>query len=161
MIFFGRNTVWGAVCLVMLMGLPGCLGRHAIDRKPVRQISEAERRSRSPVAYDRARERVREVRKGMSPAEVQGAMGAVIAVEETDAGEEVGQRKLMDGFLCKLNPAALRERWLFGYDEGSVLLVGFGIEFLRPDADDDSWTVERIDRTPADDCPVIGDTHLD
>ena len=67
----------------------------------------------------------------------------------------------MDGFLCKLSPAPLKERWLFGYDEGNVLLVGFAVEFVRSDADDDDWTVKRVDRSPADDCPVVGDTHLE
>jgi hypothetical protein len=136
------------------------MGRYALDRKPVKQISEAERRSRGRVAYDRARERVTGIRQGMSAAEVQATLGAVIAVEETEAGAS-GQKKLMDGFVCKLNPAPLTERWLFGYDEGNVLLVGFAIEFARSAPDDDDWTVKRVDRSPADDCPVVGDTHLD
>jgi hypothetical protein len=96
----------------------------------------------------------------MSPAEVQATLGAVIAVEEGPDGKS-GQRKLMDGFLCRLNPAPTKERWLFGYDEGNVLLVGFAIEFTRPDANDDDWVVKRVDRAPADDCPVVGDTSLD
>ncbi len=87
-------------------------------------------------------------------------MGAVIAVEEVEEGEG-GQRKLMDGFLCKLQPAPTRERWLFGYDEESILLVGFAVEFARSDPDDDDWAVKRVDRAPGDDCPVVGDTHLD
>ena len=97
----------------------------------------------------------------MSPAEVQATLGAVIAVEETEAGNGGGQRKLMDGFLCRLNPAPLKERWLFGYDEGNVLLVGFAVEFVRSNANDDDWIVKRVDRSPVDDCPVVGDTHLD
>ncbi len=156
-----RKSFSGAVCVTMILVLWGCMGRYALDRQPVKQISEAERRSRSRLAYDRARERVQGVRKEMSPGAVQGAMGAVIAVEEGEAGGERGQRKLMDGFLCKLNPTPLKERWLFGYDEGSVLLVGFAVEFLRSDVDDDGWTVVRVDRSPADDCPVVGDTHLE
>ncbi len=95
----------------------------------------------------------------MSPEEVQAALGAVIAVEEGEGGKG-GQRKLMDGFVCRLDPTPLRERWLFGYDEGNVLLVGFAIEFGRQGPDDD-WAVRRVDRSPADDCPVVGDTHLD
>jgi hypothetical protein len=137
----------------------GCMGRYALDRKPVKQLSEAERRSRSRVAFDHARERVHEVREGMSPSEVQAAMGAVIAVEENGDGHD--QKKLMDGFLCKVSPVPLKERWLFGYDEGNVQLVGFAIEFARKDQDDDDWSVKRLDRTPTDDCPVVGDTHLD
>ncbi|MCC6764767.1 MAG: hypothetical protein IT293_08900 [Deltaproteobacteria bacterium] len=144
------------VVLVMF----GCVGRYTLDRRPVKQISEAERKSRSRAAYERARERVRDVREGMSPAEVQGSLGAVIVVEEGEAGEG-GQRKLMDGFVCRVNPGVLRERWLFGYDEGNVLLVGFAVEFMREDAKDDDWTVKRVDRSPTDDCPVVGDTYLD
>lgn len=158
---WGRSGLLGVSLLALVGVLSGCMGRYALDRKPVKQISEAERRSRSRVAYERARERVGEVRQGMSPVEVQAALGAVIAVEETEAGNGGGQRKLMDGFLCKLSPAPLKERWLFGYDEGNVLLVGFAVEFVRSDADDDDWTVKRVDRSPADDCPVVGDTHLE
>lgn len=144
---------------LMVLALHGCMGRYALDRKPVKQISEAERRARGHVAFDRARDRVREVREGMSPSEVQAAMGAVIAVEE--GGDGRGQRKLMDGFLCKVSPVPLKERWLFGYDEGNVQLVGFAIEFGRKNPDDDDWSVKRLDRVPQDDCPVVGDTHLD
>jgi hypothetical protein len=153
-------------CLVVAFGialltLPGCMGRYALDRKPVKQISEAERRSRGRAAYDRARMRVQEIREGMSPAEVQAMLGAVIAVEEGGNGSNAGQRKLMDGFLCKVSPTPLRERWLFGYDEGNVLLVGFAVEFARSHADDDDWIVKRVDRSPGDDCPIVGDTYLD
>ena len=147
--------------VVLALVLSGCMGRYTLDRKPVKQISEAERRSRGRVAYDRARERVAGVREGMSSAEVQATLGAVIAVEEHDTGGDGDQKKLMDGFVCKLNPTPLKERWLFGYDEGDVLLVGFAVEFVRSDADDDDWAVKRVDRSPTDDCPVVGDTHLD
>jgi hypothetical protein len=154
--------VWGVAFGVLLaLFSQGCMGRYALDRKPVRQLSEAEVKSRSRSAYDRARARVPDVQKGMSASEVQAALGAVIAVEETPDGAAGGQRKLMDGFLCKVNPQSLRERWLFGYDEGSVQLVGFAVEFGRSAADDDDWAVIRIDRNPADDCPVVGDRHLD
>lgn len=146
-------------CGIAVIAMQGCIGRYALDRKPVEQLSEAEQRSRGRVAFEHAREKVREVREGMSPSEVQAAMGAVIAVEENSDGQ--GQRKLMDGFLCKVSPVPLRERWLFGYDEGNVQLIGFAIEFIRKDADDDDWLVKRLDRTPNDECPVVGDTHLD
>lgn len=145
---------------VVALGGSGCMGRYALDRKPVKQMSEAERKSRSRAAYERARERVRDVREGMSPAEVQATLGAVIAVEEGESGERE-RRKLMDGFVCRVSSTALRERWLFGYDEGNVLLVGFAIEFVREDAKNDDWVVRRVDRAPADDCPVVGDTYLD
>jgi hypothetical protein len=149
------------VMWVVFMVLPGCLSRYALDQKPVKQMSEAERRSRGPGAFERARERASEVRKGMSMAEVQVVMGAVIAVEEARDGEKIEQRKLMDGFLCRTNPSALKERWLFGYDEGNVMLVGLAIEFVRDDPDDDDWVVRGVDRSPQDDCPIVGDTHLE
>ncbi len=108
-----------------------------------------------------ARERVGQVEKGMSAAEVQAAMGAVIAVEEGPEGKTNGHRKLMDGFLCKVAAGPLRERWLFGYDEGNVVLVGFAVEFERSDEDSERWAVRRVDRAPEDDCPIVGDTHLE
>ena len=88
-------------------------------------------------------------------------MGAVIAVEEGPDGEKGGNRKLMDGFLCKVSGGPLRERWLFGYDEEGVVLVGFAVEFDRSDEDSENWVVRRVDRAPQDDCPIVGDTHLD
>jgi hypothetical protein len=137
------------------------MGRYALDRKPVKQMSEAERRARSGRAFERARERVGDVQKGMSAEEVQAVMGAVIAVEEGPEGEKNGHRKLMDGFLCKVSAGPLRERWLFGYDEGNVVLVGFAVELERSDEDSERWSVRRVDRAPQDDCPVVGDTRLE
>ena len=104
-----RGKFVGVVALGMMLTLSACMGRYALDRKPVKQISEAERKSRGRSAFERARERVRDVREGMSPAEVQVALGAVIAVEEGLGGEKGDQRKLMDGFLCKfkINPYPL------------------------------------------------------
>jgi hypothetical protein len=113
------------------------------------------------VAFERARERVHELQVGMSPSEVQAAMGAVIAIEEGPDGTTGGQRKLMDGFLCKVSSSPLRERWLFGYDEGNVQLVGFAVEFARSKADGDDWAVKRVDGAPEEDCPVVGDTQLE
>jgi hypothetical protein len=161
-VMHGRGTVrsWMLV-MVSLLAMSACIGRVPLDKKPVRQMSEAERKARSRMAYERARERAGQVQKGMSTGEVQVAMGAVIAVEEHSDGEKGGQRKLMDGFLCKVNPTPLKDRWLFGYDDGNVELVGFVVEFERADKDDDDWTVKRIDRAPQDDCPVVGDTSLD
>lgn len=150
-----------AMVVVVVLMFQGCMGRYALDRKPVRQISEAEQKSRGRAAYERSRDRVRETQKGMSPAEVQVVLGAVIAIEEGPDGERGDQRKLMDGFLCKLTPTPLRERWLFGYDEGEVELVGFAVEFERSHADNDDWVVQRVDDSPNDDCPVVGDTHLE
>jgi hypothetical protein len=146
---------------VLMLGCAGCLSRYALDQKPVKRISEAEKRSRGPAAFEKARQRAGEVRKGMSPGEAQSAMGAVIAVEESENGGKAVQRKLMDGFLCRTNPNPLRERWLFGYDDGGVVLVGLAIEFEREDGDSDDWVVRRVDRDPEDDCPIVGDTHLD
>jgi hypothetical protein len=101
------------------------------------------------------------IKEGMGPSEVQSVLGAVIAVEKDENGNGGGQRKLMDGFLCKVSRGPLRERWLFGYDEGNVQLVGFAVEFARTDADDDDWEVKGVDRSPGDDCPVVGDTYLE
>jgi len=149
-----------ALVLMCSLTVAGCIGRVPLDKKPVRQMSEAERRARGRVAYDHARDRVAQVQKGMSPGDVQVAMGAVIAVEEHSDGGKGGQRKLMDGFLCRVEPTPLKDRWLFGYDEGDVELVGFAVEFERADKDDD-WVVKRVDRAPQDDCPVVGDTYLE
>jgi hypothetical protein len=97
----------------------------------------------------------------MDAGEVQSVLGAVIAVEEGNGDGAGGRRKLMDGFLCRVGVGPLRERWLFGYDEGTVQMVGFAIEFSRSDANDDDWVVRRVDRAPGDDCPVVGDTYLE
>lgn len=156
------RTMWRVIVLgFFVLGMQGCMGRYELDRKPVKQLSEAEVRSRGGTAYDRARGRVGDIQEGMDPGEVQSVLGAVIAVEEGDANGTGGRRKLMDGFLCRVNAGPLLERWLFGYDEGNVQMVGFAIEFVRRDADDDDWVVKRVDRTPGDDCPVVGDTYLD
>lgn len=144
-----------------MLAIQGCMGRYQLDRKPVRELSEAEVRSRGRAAYDRARGRVAQIEEGMDPAEVQSVLGAVIAVEEGDHEGAGGRRKLLDGFLCRVSAGPLRERWLFGYDEGNVQMVGFAVEFTRSDADDDDWVVKRVDRMPADDCPVVGDTYLE
>ncbi len=156
----GGKRCGALVMGVIAIAMSGCMGRYALDRRPVRQISEAEQKSRTRSAYERARERVRGVREGMSPAEVQATLGAVIAVEAGESGREE-RRKLMDGFVCRVNPTSLQERWLFGYDEGGVLLVGFAVEFVREDAKDDAWVVKGVDRSPKDDCPIVGDTYLD
>jgi hypothetical protein len=97
----------------------------------------------------------------MSTGQVQVAMGAVIAVEEHGDGASGGERKLMDGFLCRVEPTPLKDRWLFGYDDGNVELIGFAVEFERTDKDDNDWVVKRVDRVPQDDCPVVGDTRLE
>ena len=158
-----NSGVFEFIWLMVLVGLlsQGCMGRYALDRRPVKQLSEAEQKSRGRMAFERARERSHNVKKGMSTAEVQGVLGAVIAVEEGPGGEGGQQRKLMDGFLCKISPMPLKERWLFGYDEGNVQLIGFAVEFERDDEEDEDWVVSRVDHSPEDDCPVIGDTHLD
>jgi hypothetical protein len=157
-----KKTMWRVIMVSSLvLGIQGCMGHYELDRKPVKQLSEAEVRSRSRAAYDRARGRIGEIRDGMDPGEVQAALGAVIAVEDGDGNGAGGRRKLIDGFLCRVNAGPLRERWLFGYDEGNVQMVGFAVEFVRQDADDDGWVVKRVDRTPGDDCPVVGDTYLE
>lgn len=155
-----NKTLWRIVVFWGLaVVMAGCIGRYQLDRKPVKQLSEAEVRARGRAAYDRARGRVGEIREGMDPREVQAVLGAVIAVEEGEGAG--GRRKLMDGFLCRVSAGPVRERWLFGYDEGNVQMVGFALEFVRPEADDDDWVVKRVDRAPGDDCPVVGDTYLE
>jgi len=78
-------------------------------------------------------------------------MGAIIAVPEQ--GEGGTGTVVIDGLLCQVDPSARRRRWLFGYDDDGVVLVGFALEFQREDADDEEWLVTRIDESPEDDCP--------
>jgi hypothetical protein len=96
----------------------------------------------------------------MSAAEVEVAMHAAIVTErrgEDVDSDEAPRRKLVDGLLCKVTTGR-RQRWLFGYDEDKVELVGFAVEFEREDVESEDWEVERIDRDPADDCPdsIVG-----
>ena len=152
---------WHLVVLTAVLMVQGCMGRYALDRSPVKQISEAERKSRGKDAFERALERVHGVRKGMSSQEVQSILGAVIAHEEGPDGKRGGERKVMDGFLCKMRPMPLKELWIFGFDEGNVQLVSFTVEFERQDADDDDWVAGGVDYSPEQDCPVGGETRLE
>jgi hypothetical protein len=131
-----------------------------LDHRPVRSFTDAERAARSRAAFERARQRVGKVKRGMSVAEFEVAMGAVVATERQSPDideDELPRRKLIDGFLCRRTSSAVRERWLFGYDEGGVELVGFVIELERDDPERAKWEVIGIDRNPPDDCPDAGE----
>jgi hypothetical protein len=150
-----------SVLLGLVAAAAGCFARDpldplgALDHQAVSQIAQAERAARSRVAYERARRRVERVKSGTSVAEVEVAMGAVVVREgradEKDEGK-LPREKLIDGFLCAMAPSALRKRWLFGYDEGGVELIGFAVEFERDDPEDEDWAVRRVDREPGDEC---------
>lgn len=152
------------VCLALLASVAGCAfmrdpldPRGKLDHRVVNDFAAAERITRSRHAFERARQRVGRVRSGMAIADVEIAMDAVV-VTETHGNEDEGpRRKFIDGVLCRRDPSALRQRWLFGYDEGGVELVGFAIEFQRDDPEREKWTVRTVDSTPHDDCPEPGE----
>jgi hypothetical protein len=131
-----------------------------LDHRAVRELTRAEQTARSRSAYERARGRITGVKRGMSAAETEVVLGATVIAERHDENEDeagLPRKKLIDGWLCTTEPSGLRQRWLFGYDEGGVELVGFAIELERSKPDDDDWVVRGIDRDPADDCPDAGD----
>ncbi len=150
-----------ALCIALLVsGASGCFLRDpldphgALDHRVVENISDAERMAKSREAYERARGRVASVQNGMSVNEVETAMQALVVAQGHGEGEDKDgpRRKFVEGLLCRYEPVPLRQRWLFGYDEGGVELVGFVLEFTRASVDAD-WTVRSIDRHPTDDCP--------
>jgi hypothetical protein len=134
----------------------------ALDHRAVREIGSAEQSARGRAAYERARRRIDTVKPGMSAAEVEVAMRAAVVTEQVSedvADDAAPRRKLVDGLLCKVTKG-LHQRWLFGYDEDKVELVGFAVQFEREDEESEDWEVAIVDREPADDCPdsVVG-TH--
>ena len=132
----------------------------ALDHRTVSAFGEVQTMAQSRRAYDRARERVRMVRRNMSVAQVEVAMEAVVVTERRDpeADErDLPREKVIEGLLCTVDSSPLRRRWLFGYDEGGVELVGFGVEFERDDPGDDDWWVHHVDWEPQDDCPEGGE----
>ena len=153
----------GITIAASLVLLAGCMPRDPLDprgeleHRIVREVQQAEQRARSRDAYDHARRRVTKVKRGQSVDEVESALEAIVVAEQgTDPNsEETGPRaKLVEGFLCLVPQSPLRKRWLFGYDEGGVVLVGFAIDFEREDPEDDGdWTVRGVDMQPRDDCP--------
>lgn len=156
----GAVMVWVAVVFVVVTAAMGCV-RDPLDphgelaRRAVDEMEWAERQARGRDAYGRSRSRVGRVQPGMSVASVEVAMGAFIAMQSVDEDEnelQLSRRKLIEGFLCSSMPSGLRKRWLFGYDEGEVELIGFAIEFEREDTETEKWRLRRIDREPKDDC---------
>jgi len=146
-----------AIAVVLSMG---CMRdpldpRGNLARRLVSALEPAERQAQGREAYGRAQMRSERVRPGMSVTAVEKVMGAFIAVEargEVDDEFRLPRRKLIEGFLCSVMPSALRNRWLFGYDEGGVEFVGFALEFERDDPEKGKWTLQRVDRKPNDDC---------
>jgi hypothetical protein len=132
--------------------------RGKLDHRVVNDFGDAEHLTRGRHAFERARGRVAQVRAGMTTADVDIAMDAVVVTETKGAKEDEGpRRKFIDGYLCRLDPSPLRRRWLFGYDEGGVELVGFAIEFERDDPEKEKWVVRGVDKEPHDDCPETAD----
>jgi hypothetical protein len=116
----------------------------------VENVGAAETAARSRAGYERARGRIGELELGMKPRAVEAALGAVTAVAGSE-DVEGDSATVIDGFLCRVDVDPLRQRWLFGYDDGGVVLIGFAVEFEREDPDD-KWRLRRVDRTPSDDC---------
>ena len=143
-----RSMGWVAVIAAVL--LAGCSGSRPPEVR-VDSLSDAEVKARSRAGYERARARIGELEEGMRPRSVQSTLGAVTAVAGGDA--EAGEAIVMDGFLCSVDPDPLHRRWLFGYDDGGLVLIGFAVEFERSDPESDRWRLQRVDRTPSDDCP--------
>lgn len=162
-----KRRAWrrGALLVVLASSLMGCFfmrdpldPRGQLDHRVVKQFADAERITRTHQAFARARERAPRVQPGMSVDDVEIAMQAIVVTEQReDVDQEGPRRRFIDGLLCRRNPTPLSERWLFGYDEGGVELVGFAIEFARDNPEKDNWRVRTIDRAPADDCPDAGE----
>jgi hypothetical protein len=152
-----RMGRWVAVAAgALVLGGSGC-SRQMLAERSVPELDRVERLARSQVAFERARQRLVRVEKGMSLMDAEAAMGAVIAVEvrpgvDTKDQRQLPRRKIVEGLLCDVLPSAVRRRWIFGYDEGGVELVGFAIELTRERSDRDEWRVHRVDEAPDDDC---------
>jgi hypothetical protein len=159
------NVVWRWVCLLALASsVSGCFWRDPLDprgqldHRVVKEFDDAERITQSHRAFERARQHLALVQPDMSPADVETAMQAIVVTEQHGEKDQEGpRRKFVDGLLCRRDPTPLRQRWLFGYDEGGVELVGFAIEFERDNPEKEKWTVRGIDRAPTDDCPEPGE----
>lgn len=131
----------------------------ALDHRAVGAFGQVESEARSRGAYERARERVAAVEPGMSVAEAEVAMGAMVVTERGENGDDESRRprkKIIEGWLCRVDPSPLRRRWLFGYDEDGVELIGFAVEFGRDAPEDEDWVVRWVDREPKEDCPEGG-----
>jgi hypothetical protein len=127
----------------------------ALDHRAVHEFGRAEQEARGRFAYERARRRVEWVTPGMSVAEVEVAMEALVVAERRGNEDDemlLPRKKLLEGLLCKISRSARRQRWIFGYDEGGVELIGFAVEFERDDPENEGWVVRQVDRGPNDDC---------
>ncbi len=147
--------------LVLSVLIAGCFFRDPLDphgeldHRIVRNFEDAEQVTHSRAAFERARQRVPRVQSGMTVPEVETAMQAIVFTQQQgDKPEKDAPRqKLIEGLLCRRNPTPLSQRWLFGFDEDGVELVGFVLEFQRNDPESEKWIVRSIDRKPTDDCP--------
>jgi hypothetical protein len=160
-----RASGVAAVALTIALTTAGCMARDPLDPRGTLQhrvvptFDDAVERARSQEAYERAERRMGRIEPGMSVTDVETALEALVVAErdaETDAGDDdraIPRRKLVEGLLCSFDPSEVRRRWLFGYDDGGVFLVGFAIEFEREDPEDEDWTVRRVDQRPRDECP--------
>jgi hypothetical protein len=159
------TAVWRCACLLTLAAsLAGCFMRDPLDprgqldHRVVKEFDDAERITQSRAAFELARQHIGLVQPGMTPAEVETAMQAVVVTQrQGDKDDEGPRRKFIDGLLCSRNPTPLRQRWLFGYDEGGVEFVGFAIELERDNPEKEKWIVRGVDRAPTDDCPEPGE----
>ncbi len=160
-----RKAAWrGVLLLAITTSVTGCFMRDPLDprgqldHRVVKEFDDAERITQSRQAFERTRPRLTLVQPGMSSADVETAMQAIVVTEQHGEKDQEGpRRKFVDGLLCRRDPTSLRQRWLFGYDEGGVELVGFVIEFERDNPEKERWTVRSIDRAPTDDCPEPGE----
>jgi len=163
----GGTTVCEIVASLFLLAGSGCLFMRdpldplgALDHRAVRELSQVEQEARGSAAYERARHRAESVTPGMSVAEFEAAMGAVVVVERRgneDDEMHLPRRKVIGGLLCRVAPSGRRQRWVFGYDEGGVELIGFAVEFQRDDPEEEDWVVRRIDWSPSDECLTAED----
>ncbi len=151
-----RQSAAAVLAVAIMLAALGCAPRVQRPERFVRAPSEltrAQQMARSRVAYERARARLPRLRRGMSVPEVEEAMGVLVAVDTS--GKREHRATLLDGLLCQVDRSPLRRRWLFGYDEEAVVLVGFALEFERADTHDE-WLVTRIDESPEESCPDEG-----
>ena len=158
----GRGVWRWLAAVVLVGGVVGCFLRDPLDprgelgHQVAGNFADVERTARSREAFERARQRVGRVQKGMTIAEAETTLEATVVTErrgDEKKDDEAPRQKFIDGLLCRTNPSPLRQRWLFGYDEGGVELVGFVLELERDDPEKEKWTVRSIDRNPSDDCP--------
>jgi hypothetical protein len=156
-------AVRGILVSLLVLALSGCFFMRdpldplgVLDHRAVHEFGRAEQAARGRLAYERARRRVESVAPEMSVAEFEVTMEALVVAERRgneDDEARLPRKKLLEGLLCKVSSSPRRQRWLFGYDEEGVELVGFAVEFERDDPEGENWVVRRVDHGPDDDCP--------